>query len=654
MYISKINNTQNFGRAFTTDEKKAYSRLLKDSKKALNIEDTTAVVFDFNVPSDKGFNVGIGSTFSESMEKFTEFLRSITGITSIQLQPQGKISKNNKSPYSGTNFAIGEHIIDLKKLTSYKYAALLSLEDIKTVDKKYPMDKSEREYITNYNYTIGDNKTKGVQNLLLEKAYNNYIKKLNSKDKQALELEKEFLKFQKENEFWLEKDCIFEALTAEYSSDSFYHWNETDKNLYSKKCLETVRQQRINELNQKYTDVIEFEKFKQFIADKQQKESRDFFNSKNIKLYGDCLLGFQKSEIWSNPDCFIDNLYYGGPDPDCPETNNIQTWGLNALDYTQLGNCSDNGDISNLGEVGKLLYNKFTNFFKRYDGIRTDAAWQFITPFIYKEENGSYQEVKSPDIDSTILNILNAAAENVLGGQFDKNNPDNIMLELVGLSADKSKTVTFNIYPHLYTTAYAEYNETPKIFSDKGYKNSKFYVGVGNHDNDSLVNMAKDKEKRKLHLAGIKQDYNYDLSNIKYNTLSYKNQTEEEQQQEDYRNAKFSEIFTASKQFFTLPDMFGMSERINVSGKSNPNNWKVRIPSDYERFYYNQLSKGYGLNIPKALENAMRMKKCNNNKLMEKCAEAAEILRSSGPMTTKEADEKDLEGKLKNKFEYFM
>ena len=38
-------------------------------------------------------------------------------------------------------------------------------------------------------------------------------------------------------------------------------------------------------------------------------------------------------------------------------------------------------------------------------------------------------------------------------------------------------------------------------------KNGKFYVGVGCHDNDSLVNMAKDTYKRELHLEGMKKDY---------------------------------------------------------------------------------------------------------------------------------------------------
>ena len=121
----------------------------------------------------------------------------------------------------------------------------------------------------------------------------------------------------------------------------------------------------------------------------------------------------------------------------------------------------------------------------------------------------------------------------------------------------------------------------------------------------------------------------------------------------DFRTAKFAEIYTSAKQFFTLPDMFGMSERINISGKYSENNWTVRIPTDYERFYFSQLSNGFGLNIPKVFSVAMRMKEgAKNEQLIEKCQEAAEILRQKGPMTEEEANKWQAEGKLTNKFEY--
>ena len=649
--ICKKNQVQNFGRALTTEEKKSYLSLLRDAKKELNIQDTCAIVFDFNVPSETGSNTAIGTTWSESMKKFTAFLKDMIGINSIQLQPQGKISSNNTSPYSGTNFAFGEHIIDLGKLTTQEYGSLLPVDYMETIDTNYPEDKQKREYKTDYQFVIGENDN-GVQSKALRLAFENFKKGLEEKNPQIIKLNEEMQVFKTDNKDWLERDVLFELFSKHYGTPDFNRWDTYDSNLFSEKISSEQRNDRIKQIKSAYSDEAEFEYFKQFIADKQQKESREFLNSQNIKLYGDCLIGFSQSEMWANKDCFRENLYYGGPDPGCPETNNIQTWGLPALDYTKLGNCDNSDDLSQLGKIGEFLYKKYLMFFKRYDGIRLDAAWQFVTPFIYREINGNYEEFKLPEINFTIFNIMKAAAKKALGNKFDENNPDNIMLELVGISAGKSREMTINTYPHLYTTSYAEYDETPAKFLEKGYKDGKFYTGTGCHDNESLVNLAKDDFKRENHLSGMKQNYNLKTENLKYHDEGYKANSRHEQDLEDFRTAKFAEIFTTSKQFFTLPDMFGMAERINISGKTSPDNWTVRIPSDYERFYFSQLSKGFGLNMPKALANAIQMKNTGNDYLVTKCMEAAEILRSKGPLTTKEADKAASEGKLQHQFVY--
>ncbi len=646
MYINRIFPNANFGRAFTTAEKKQYKEIINRAKKELNIQDTTAIIFDFNVPSEKGFNTGIGTTFSDSAYKLGEFLKTIAGINSIQLQPQGKVSAANTSPYSGTNYAFGEHIIDLKKLTSPKYASLLTTDDIKAIDENYPANKEQREFKTDYEYVLGPEN--GIQNKLLNKAFSVFTANVEAKEDKAVKLNKEFTDFKTKNADWLEKYALYTILSAEYGTNDFRKWNELDKNLYSKKkTSERQREQRIAKIIENHKTEIGFENFKQFIADKQQKESKKTFNSNDIKLYGDCLIGFSQSEMWGDIDCFQENLYYGGPDPNCPETNNIQTWGLPAVDYTTLGKCDETGDISKLGEAGKLLYNKYSAFFKRYDGIRVDAAWQFATPFIYQAVDGNYEEVKQPEINYTIFNIMKAAAKNASNKERPIDN-NAIMLELVGLSAGKSREMTLNKYPHLYTTAYAEYDECPAKFLEKGYKQGNFYAGVGCHDNDSLIKMAKDTTKREMHTDGIKQNYHFNFNNLAYNAPEYLAQTQDEKTEEDFRNAKFAEIFTSFKQFFTLPDMFGMEQRINISGKSDKNNWSVRIPSNYEEFYYKNLAKGRGLNLPKVLANAMKMRGITNNNLIEKCNKAAEILRSDGPMTEKDANTAKAQGLLKD------
>ena len=305
------------------------------------------------------------------------------------------------------------------------------------------------------------------------------------------------------------------------------------------------------------------------------------------------------------------------------------------MDYSKLLIDENKGvEKENLGATGKLLYQKFKTFMQNYDGVRMDAFWQYVTPFIY---NDDLEGVNVKGVDNKILDIMNIASNDATG---KKPNPNSFVLELIGFNTERGKELTKNIYPHVYSTAYAEYNENPReLIQNQGYKDGKFIIGATSHDNDSLVNMSRNKERRQAHIPILAATLNKALCAIGYNVKEYKEQTETSKKEEDFRTAKIAEIFTAKKQYFTLPDFFGMEERINISGKSDKNNWTVKAPIDYERFYYTQLSKGYGINFPKAYQLALISKGVNKGETLNLLSEAADILRSDGPMTTKEADE---------------
>ena len=208
----KINQCthQSFGRAFTTQELRSYDKLLQDSRNELELKDTEAIIFDFNVPSKKGENTGIGTTLSNNSLKFVSFLKRMLGITSIQLEPQGKISVDNYSPYSGTNFGFGSHIIDLKLIED---DGLLPLGFCNQLDEKYTGDKNQREYKTDYPFALFN------QEQALRKVYANF-KALESDNK----IKKEFETFRKENSLWLEKESIFRTLANYYGTEDFSRW----------------------------------------------------------------------------------------------------------------------------------------------------------------------------------------------------------------------------------------------------------------------------------------------------------------------------------------------------------------------------------------------------------------------------------------------
>lgn len=107
---------------------------------------------------------------------------------------------------------------------------------------------------------------------------------------------KEFEHFKRENDFWLDKDSLYEALSVEYNNDYWPLWtSETDKNLFNPQSNEERMQfgERIKEIENKYADVIELYKFTQFVIAKQNEETRKFAKKHGIKMIADRQVAFQ-------------------------------------------------------------------------------------------------------------------------------------------------------------------------------------------------------------------------------------------------------------------------------------------------------------------------------------------------------------------------
>ena len=466
--------------------------------------------------------------------------------------------------------------------------------------------------------------------------FSNAKKVLSYLDKIDITSSEVFEKFKKENDFWLEKEAIYQALVHYYKTDDLNMWNEIDKELYNLQYPENLRIIRIEQIKNDLNDEINFQKTVQFFASYQQKQAKIRYNQMGIKVYGDRLIGFSQSEKWANKACFLNNEFYGAFET---------SWGICAPDYNLVGEC-DGYDKSKLGITGKLFYDVFCEYFKRYDGIRVDAGFQLLNPIIYNAK-GERQYVKN--IGFTLLNIVKLAARDTLGDKFNENEINNIMMEFCGMISQDNEKGGKNQFPQLFETLWRRNCKSVKQYKDSGINENFMCIGLGSHDNDTLVSKSRTGEFRESCFKQLQIDYlhNFNEKNLEFKTQNYQTQPAHSKREENFRTAKFAEIFTTKKHFFSLPDVFGMQERINIGNQINPNNWKVRIPSNYEEFYFSQLSKGYGLNMPKALANALKMKDVNDKNLIKKLEEAAEILRAEGPNTILEADStKESLGKL--------
>ncbi len=640
MKIAAIQTSPSFQRALTTKEKKEYKETCDKAREKLGTEETSAVIFDFNVPSEYGKNYCIGTLNSPNSRNFVDFLQLMSGMNKIQTGPQSELAYYSNghtftpvtSPYSGSTFTLGRHTISPEKLTTKEYGKLLSEDDIKSLDDKYYGDKLKRSYSADYTYILGLNKD-GALLRALDLAYENFEKGIKEGDKDVLALNKEYQEFKENLSLESEKNILFDVISNSYhkmgkSGTDITKWDFVDRYLFTDKVDSTTREKRIKELEHEAEPL----KFAQFLAHKQHLETKEDLNKKGIKLFGDCLVCFSDKEVWASPECFKEGWYTGGIDPNCSETNGIQPWNSPALNFDKLGKFDHNGKILELDETGKLLYKKFKNFMELYDGIRMDAFWQYVSPFIYNEK---LEGKNIEEVGNKIIKIMEKAAIDVNG----KFSPKDFTLELIGYNTSHGKRMTKNVFPHVYSTAYAEYNENPAdLIHNQGYQDGYFTIGATSHDNDSLVNISRANDRVECHTPILKRNLKEGYSHLSYDTENYKKRSEKEKREQDFRTAKIAEIFTSKNQYYTLPDMFGMSERINISGKTDNSNWSVRLPEDYEKFYYSQLSNGYGINFPKAYEVALRAKGVQDKHLLDNLIKFSNILAEDGPMTTKEAD----------------
>ena len=437
----------------------------------------------------------------------------------------------------------------------------------------------------------------------LKTAYE-YFKKLPETDP----LKQEFNKF-KETRPELERYGILEVLKKQYGTDYWPHWNgensNLDKNLFNyddTKEIPADKKARQEEL--KKDEDVEFYQYRQFIANKQHFETKEKLNSEGVKLFGDCLIGFSPRDQWAFMPAFEVGKSVG-----CNDNGRFNDWGLPCLDFNKL--YVGNGQ---LGTAGKVLKQKFDIFLSNYDGARIDAGWQLSNPQTNKG---------SEYLGDGLLKIMEMSINDQRKNGHDIKTEDINIEELGG--PDQAVNLTKNKFPHIHITRYAHggWGRVAFYLQNMAYKLTGFTIGVGCHDDLSLIQLADEKGQEQKGL--LSNDLKTPVNNL-----------------EDFRNTKFAELFTARNQFFTAPDAIGDRRRINnPADYKDPQNWRIKAPDNYEESYFKNLSEGKGLNTPKSLAIAIRAKMGQNDAtkgILEFLDKAGRILRQEGPNTIEEAD----------------
>lgn len=570
-------------------------------KKALEVLGKKNFVFimhNGSFPAVASENTGFGTINSETGHKFIDYASGL--FDAIQMGPAGKTKSSDSSPYTGTIFSNNPLFIDLKQLTTPKWGKILSVETYNDIVENNPNKGKNR---TSYSYITKK------QAQALSEAYANFIK-LNDKKMMA-----EFDVYKNENDSWLDKDSLYEALAIEHGTDFWPNWKSSvDKNLFNPKSIEEKIEyaKRIEEISKKYSREIDEYKFIQYILNKQSVETKKYADSKGVKMIADRQVAFSDRDCWAYQSLFLEGWCLGCP-PDYFSKDG-QAWGFPVINPEKLYN-SD----GTLGEAGILMKNLFKKMFRENPGgVRIDHIVGLIDPWVYKSgkkpmpEQGAGRLYSSPehpelhkyaiarveDLDMTLtadkekrvkslseeqIKLYGRLIEKIVIAAAEEEGltKDAIVCEDLGTLTNPVAAV-MKQYDLLgmRLTQFTVPTEEADPYRCKNIT-ERCWAMVGTHDNQPVTIWAKsmiNTHEGYLHVKNLVDDLFAEVQNKDEIIVKMTND------KEFLRETKLVELFACKAEniqiFFT--DYFQMSQTYNTPGTSGDKNWSLRLPENFE------------------------------------------------------------------------
>ena len=584
-----------------------YTDVIQKALKTLDKKNFAFIIHGGSFPAAAGENTGFGSINSKGGREVIDFAKGI--FNAIQLGPAGKTKGCDSSPYTGTIFSGNPLFIDLKQLTTDEWNNILSTETYNSIVECNPNKNINK---TSYSYIYKK------QNEALEEAWNNF------KANGSAELKKEFETYKLENDYWLDKDSLYEALSIEHGNDYWPLWtSEVDKNLFNPKSNEEKIEysKRINEISQKYSDAIEQYKFVQFVLNKQNEKTREYAKNAGIKMIADRQVAFSDRDTWAYQSLFLDGWMLGCP-PDYFSKDG-QAWGFPVMNPDRMYN--DDGSLDEGGILLKNLYKKM--FRENPGGVRIDHIVGLIDPWVYKAgkkpriEQGAGRLYSSPehpelkkyaiarleDLDETLeadkekrVKTLSNAQIHLYGRLIEK-----IVIaaaEEEGLDKDAIVCEDLGTLTNPVAAVMKEYGLqgmrlTQFVVPEKPehpYRcrniDSRCWAMVGTHDNEP-ISMWADKmintHEGYLHVKNLVEDLFAECDN-KDDLI-----TQLTKDADFLTQTKLVEMFASKAEniqiFFT--DFFKIKDVYNRPGTSGDENWSLRLPDNFKELPTINLAK---------------------------------------------------------------
>lgn len=632
-----------FGRAFNAHEWQGYQEAINRAKTRLGVKQLAMVTPIRSLPTP--INTGVGSLHAG--QPFLRFVQKL-GFTHIQLDPVGAVHHGNICPYAGTLFSYNPWQIDLKALESSKWGELLPEGTTELI-------AAGNKEVTRFNVEHVAPRYKEA----LHMAFESFLEKRKSLAKQSHDFQVLALSFEaykKQHTSWLLPDGLYEILGAkEYANvkwgDYWKNWvgpyAHLDKVLFTPDN-KVQKQKRIEVLQKKYAHEIENYAFTQFLISKQQQVVNENCKISGLTLMADKPIGFSDRDNWANQHLFLKNWSIGTPPDQFSAVG--QTWNFPVIDPKHLYN--PDGTVNPNAEGTQLLKRIYAKLFQDFHGLRIDYAMGMIDPWVYPTnakntlqgtrlfsspehpELGKYSHINRQAINENvpkdsrgrikkealsnpkIFNRYAGLLKTVILDEAKKAGipTENVIFEDIGdVTTPILKVIEVFKLGGMRVSQYANPHDPDCILRPKNSLPESWAI-TATHDSPSTKQWLKTLSlKDKLHHAErlaedlFPQDHTYKKDVVK--SLFKDTQL--------FIDTLFTELFLAPAQnvqiFFA--DWLGMSHTYNRAGLyDNANNWRLRIPQQFEKAYFDSVKVGKGINLPQILSQAIQLKSLSSPK----------------------------------------
>ena len=593
------------------------ARAVAEALRLLEIDQLVLSLQDVSFPAGEG-DLGRGSPYSPGARRFLAFVRSL-GFTGIQFGPQGLQDQGSASPYEAAIFSRNPLNLDPTALVAQELLAPSEVDDL--LERRPPGSAVYAEHT--FVFT-------GSRELLQCAA---------ARAQQRPEVLEEVERFGAEQAAWLVRDGLYEALCELYQDGWWRTWSgahaQLDRQLFAPpeaQAAEAVA--RCAELQEWFAQPLRRYAFAQWVLWRQHRQLRETLRSEGLRGYGDLQVGLSARDEWAQQAALLKGYRLGAPPS---RTNPLgQPWNYPVLDPALYQ-----------GRALGYFRARVQRLLQDHEGLRIDHPHGLVCPWVYRDDTSD--PLRAVQQGARLFSSP-ALPDHPGLARYAIARPDQLALEEPRFSDSRVQALTeeqIARYALLFDAVMAQAKESGardpvlgEVLSTMPFPLRQVFErhGLGRFRVTQKANLRDARDVYRAENAAP-ADWvmlgNHDTPPI-WRVLSRwraQGQLEERAAYLAWRlepTAGRREAFAAglrardgamaeamladalscparNVQLF-FADLFGLDEVFNTPGTVGPENWRLRVPSDYALIYPLDRKARRALNLPGALALALRAK----------------------------------------------